>query len=346
MKRLNEADALQLLKKTPLGELMNRAHAVRMQKHPEGLVTFVCDTNPNYTNVCVTACRFCAFHRNADSRDAYTLSPARLAERVMAAVMQGATTVLLQGGHNPAVSLADWLAYLRAIRKVCPSVHIHPFSPTEALFMAEREGVPVKDVLLALRREGIDTMPGGGAELLSDAVRSRISPAKCSARQWLEVTELAHELGFKTTATLMYGHVETHADVIEHLFSLRRLQDKTGGFSSFVPWSFKPGGTSLAEEVPKATHPARYIRMIAIARLVLDNFPHVQSSLFSEGPDAGALGLFAGADDLGGILIEENVLRQAGHARPTTVADVVRAVRREGFKPARRNSHYEIVESY
>jgi len=344
--RFTRSDGLRLLGSVALGELMRMAHDARMRRHPEGLVTFVCDTNPNYTNVCVTGCRFCAFCRNAHAADAYTLTPDELAERVQSATQRGATTVLLQGGHNPAIGLADWLAYIRAIRAACPGIHVHPFSPPEIIFTARREQMAIDDVLRALRHEGIDTIPGGGAEVLSDRVRSTIAPGKCTAADWLAVMEQAHALGFKTTATLMFGHVEADDDIVEHFIRLREVQDRTSGFTSFVPWSFKPGGSPLTEQVPAPAHPARYLRIIATARLMLDNFPHVQSSWFSESITAGSLGLLAGADDFGGILVEENVLRQAGYRRQTNVQTVLSIIRRSGFIPARRDSHYRIVERY
>jgi cyclic dehypoxanthinyl futalosine synthase len=344
--RIDREEALRLLADEPLGSLMARAHAVRSEMHPGGTVTFVHDTNPNYTNVCVTGCRFCAFHRGQDDPEAYTLTPGELAERVRAAAEAGATTVLLQGGHHPGQGLADWIAYLRAIREACPEVHIHPFSPPEIAYMAGREKTSTREVLQAIREEGVDTLPGGGAEVLSDRTRSILSPRKCDADTWLEVMEEAHDLGFRTTATLMYGHVETGEEIVEHLFRLRDLQDRTGGFRSFIPWSFKPGRSDLGKDVANVAHPARYVRIIAISRLVLDNFPHVQSSWFSENTTAGQLGLMAGADDFGGVLVEENVLRETGFKRSSTLANVLSLIRGAGFVPARRDSHYRIVETY
>jgi cyclic dehypoxanthinyl futalosine synthase len=206
--------------------------------------------------------------------------------------------------------------------------------------MAAREGMPVVEVLERIHAEGIRTIPGGGAEILVDSKRRRLAPRKATARQWLATCEAAHGIGFRTTATLMYGHLETDEDIIEHLMQLRRLQDKTGGFTSFIPWSYKPGGSALTNQVPRAVHSAKYVRIIAAARLVLDNFPHIQSSWFSETRAAGSLGLLAGADDFGGVLMEENVLRQAGH-RPKTTLDSVKAmIRRAGFTPVQRDSNY------
>ncbi len=345
-KRVDRAQSHQLLRDTPLGEVMAMAHEDRMRRHPGGLVSFVMDTNPNYTNICNTNCTFCAFHRSEDSKDAYTLTPAELVERVRRAASNGATTVLLQGGSHNGVSMERMLDYIRQIQAVCPKIHIHPFSPSEIDAVARLENKPVDYVLNALWDEGIHTIPGGGAEILSDRVRRIVSPAKCSADRWLEIMEAAHRIGFRTTATMMYGHVESEDDIVEHLFRLRDVQDRTGGFSSFIAWSFKPGHSPLSNTVPVSAHSALYVRIISVARVVLDNFEHIQSSWFSESENAGCLGLMSGADDFGGILVEENVLRTTGHDRRTTVENVKELISRSGFVPARRDSDYRILEVY
>jgi len=344
--RYDRHQALALLTELPMGELMNLAHRERVSRFPEGRVTFVVDTNPNYTNVCVTGCAFCAFFRKAGDRDAYLLTPSELAEKVETAAAKGATTVLLQGGHNPKVCLKDWQAYIAAIGSVCPNVHIHPFSPAEIAFVAEKERCSVSEVLQTLWDAGIRTIPGGGAEILAESVREVIAPRKATTDQWLDVNETAHRMGFTTTATMMFGHVETDEDIIDHLLRLRGLQDRTAGFTSFIPWSFKPGRTPLSRRVKQLAHPARYVRIIAVARLVLDNFPHVQSSWFSESISAGQLGLLAGADDFGGVLVEEHVHKEAGHDRKASVDNVVTIIRRAGFIPARRDSYYRILETF
>jgi cyclic dehypoxanthinyl futalosine synthase len=344
--RYDRGRALDLLVDLPMGQLMNLAHRERVRRFPEGRVTFVVDTNPNYTNVCVTGCAFCAFSRQPGDADAYLLSPRAVAEKVASAADKGATTVLLQGGHHPNVRLKDWQAYITAIQGACPQVHIHPFSPAEIAFMAEKERCRVSEVLQTLWDAGIRTIPGGGAEILTEPVRKVIAPRKASTELWLKVCEKAHRIGFKTTATMMYGHVETDEDIIAHLLRLRELQDLTAGFTSFIPWSFKPGRTPLASQVTHPAHPARYVRIIAVARLVLDNFPHIQSSWFSESMSAGQLGLLAGADDFGGVLVEEHVHKEAGHDRQATVDNVVTLIRRAGFIPARRDSYYRIRETF
>lgn len=344
--RYDYQQALALLTDLPMGELMALAHRERLRRYPEARVTFVVDTNPNYTNVCATGCGFCAFCRRAGDEDAYLLTPRQVAEKTADAARRGATTVLLQGGHNPAVGLSDWQAYISAIQNACPGMHIHPFSPAEIVFMAEKENCAVTEVLETLWTAGIRTIPGGGAEILSERVRRIIAPRKATTDQWLAVCEAAHGMGFKTTATMMYGHVEHDAEIIDHLMHLRDLQDRTGGFTSFIPWSFKPGATRLGRQVRQPAHPARYVRIIAVARLVLDNVDHIQSSWFSEDIATGQLGLLAGADDFGGVLVEEHVHKEAGHDRSASVDDVMTIIRRAGYTPARRDSDYRIRESF
>lgn len=345
--RLDAQDAVTLLAgRFPVGDLMAYAHAARMRRHPEGLVTFVYDTNPNYTNVCVTHCEFCAFWRSDKAKDAYTLTPAELAARVQQAADAGATTVLLQGGHNPAVTLDHWLAYVAAIRAACPTMHVHPFSPPEIAYLSDRSRMPTREIVEWLFEAGVRTMPGGGAEVLVQRVRDAIAPEKCSAARWLDIMREAHETGMKTTATMMYGHVETPEEIVAHLLAVRALQDETQGFSAFIPWSFKPGNSALGKKVKVAAHPLLYIRLIATARLVLDNVPHVQSSWFSEDLRTGQLGLLAGADDFGGLLFEESVLGKAGHAPKTSLARTLDVIRQMGFAPAQRNSFYEVIARY
>jgi cyclic dehypoxanthinyl futalosine synthase len=345
-RRYTAAEGLELLTRMPLGALMDLAHKARLARLPAETVTFVADTNPNYTNVCESGCRFCAFRRPADHADAYTHSPETIADKVKKAQALGATTVLLQGGHNPAIGVDDWLAYIRAIQTTCPDIHIHPFSPAEFVYMAAKEGLALRELLQQVFDAGIDTLPGGGAEILSERVRAEIAPAKASTAEWLEASRLAHEVGFKTTATMMFGHVETDPEIIDHLLALRDLQDETAGFTSFIPWSFKPGNSPLGKEIPGQVHPAKYVRVIAAARLLLDNFPHIQSSWFSESVPAGQMGLLAGADDFGGLLIEENVHLSAGHDRASTLEDVLTIIRRGGFTPAQRDSHYRILKTF
>lgn len=342
---MTDAEALAWLTERPLDRLLAEAHAARMARWPAGEVTWLFDTNPNYTNVCVAACRFCAFRRSLGHAQAYTLTPAALVAQVAPAVAAGATTVLLQGGLHPEATLDYWLALLGALRQAYPRLHLHPFDPPEVVHLAKREGMTTRAVLAALWQAGVRTLPGGGAEVLVDRLRRRLSPGKCSRRQWLRVMAEAQRLGMRTTATLMYGHLETPADLVAHLRDLRALQAESGGFLSFIPWSFKPGHTPLGRQVPLAAHPLRYLRIIAVARLLLDNVPHIQSSWFSEGERVGQLGLLAGADDFGGVLFEERVLAETGHAPRAGVARVTRLIEEMGMVPVQRDTLFQPVNS-
>jgi cyclic dehypoxanthinyl futalosine synthase len=345
-RRLDEGDALWLLDEAPLLELGQLAHEDRCRRHPADRVTFVIDANPNYTNVCDTYCTFCAFYRRPGHSEGYAWSPAEMVERVRPAVARGATRLLLQGGHNPELPFDYYLELIRALRAAYPGLELHMFSPSEIRALARFASLSIRAVLQRFRAAGLRTLPGGGAEILSDRVRARISPRKGTPAEWIDVMRTAHQLGFRTTATMMYGHVETSEDVIEHLRRLRDLQDETGGFFAFIPWSFKPGATPLSSAVSQEAGPGRYLRILALSRLYLDNFPHVQCSWFSEGEKAGQLGLHFGADDFGGTLLEENVLRAAGHENATTPERVARVIRDAGFVPVQRTTLYDTLSVY
>jgi cyclic dehypoxanthinyl futalosine synthase len=339
-------EATELLTRAPQLELMERAQEVRQILNPGTDVTFVIDTNPNYTNACVTACTFCSFYRKPGSSEVYVVEPEQLAEDVARAAAEGATTVLLQGGHHPDLPLEYYFDLLRAIRKAVPTIHLHPFSPAEVLHISESCGVTVEDILKRLVDVGVRTMPGGGAEILVDSVRKRISPKKISSEQWLTVMRQAHALGIRTTATMTYGHVEDPADLVAHFEKIRALQEETGGFYAFIPWSFKPGHSPLSRLVPAAELSSYYVRVIAVARLMLENVAHIQASWFGEGWRAGQLALHAGADDFGGLLLEENVLNQAEHSKATTLNNVLTIIREAGFTPVQRTTEYRKIRSY
>lgn len=341
--RIDSRQALGLFQNATQLELMARAHELRMARHPGNEVTFAVDTNPNYTNICVTQCAFCSFFRASGHPEAYVLSPEEVGEKARKAQQQGATTVLLQGGHHPDLRLAYYLDLISAIREAAPGMHLHLFSPTEIAHVALVEGISWDTVLERFFEAGMRTLPGGGAEILSERVRGEISPRKISARDWLQIMRIAHRIGFRTSATMTYGHVETGEELVEHLMRLRGLQDETGGFYAFIPWSFKPGSSRLARRVPQAALPSAYVRIIALSRIVLDNFPHIQASWFSEGWRAGQLALNAGADDFGGLLLEENVLRQARHAVATTLQNAVVLIQEAGFVSVQRTALYEKI---
>jgi cyclic dehypoxanthinyl futalosine synthase len=316
--------------------------------NPEPRVTFVIDTNPNYTNFCDADCLFCAFYRKpGDSEEGYAHTVDELMDLVGRSVDRGATTVLLQGGLHDDLPMDYYLDVIRAFVERYPNVHPHLWSAPEIGKMREVSGLTYDEIFAQLYQAGQRTMPGGGAELLSDRVRARISPKKQSATEWLDIHRAAHGQGLKTTGTMMYGHAEQPPDIIEHLECLRALQDDTGGFTAFIPWSYKPGHTPMQGQFPEYPGPTVYLRMLALSRVYLDNFAHVQASWFSDGKKAGQAALHFGCDDFGGTLIEENVLYEAGHDVSTTPDETIEIIREAGFTPARRrNPLYDVVETY
>jgi cyclic dehypoxanthinyl futalosine synthase len=344
--RLTTDEALHLLKDGELLELGNLAHHVRMTKHPHDYVTFVIDTNPNYTNACTTDCQFCAFYRKPGHQDVYVHPVPEMVEIIRRAVNQGATTLLLQGGHNPDIPYSYYLEMVEALHAAFPTLALHLWSASEIHQMADVAGKTTGEVLQDMWDRGQRSMPGGGAEILTDRVKKRISPKKITTAQWLDVHREAHRIGMKTTTTMMYGHVETDEDIIEHLDVCRKLQDEYGGFTAFVPWSFKPSNTLMMPRQTAVAGPARYLKILAVSRLFLDNIPHIQASWFSEGKKTGQIALHFGADDFGGTLIEERVLAAADHHNRTSTDEVMAIIRESGFRPAQRTTLYEVLERF
>ncbi len=345
-RRLDRAEGRWLLTEAPLLDLGSVAQEARFQRIPDKRVTFVIDSNPNYTNVCITDCQFCAFYRKPGDKEAWTLTVEEVMAKVDSAARQGATTVLLQGGHNPALPLDYYLSLVRETVRRFPGVTPHYFTASEIRTIAEVSGKTMPEILALLKDAGQSTLPGGGAEVLSEKVRRRIEPKKGGPAAWLDVHREAHRQGFKSTATMMYGHVEGPDDVLDHLDAIRGLQDEYGGFTAFVPWSFKPGNTLLEKWIKQYKGPNAYLRMLAVARLYLDNFPHVQASWFSEGKRAGQVALSWGADDFGGTLFEENVHAAADFVNKTTVDEIVTLIRDAGYTPAQRTTEYDIIKTY
>lgn len=345
--RLSREDGLYLLDRAPLTELGRLAQAVRARKTPAGEVTYVIDSNPNYTNVCTTDCAFCAFYRKPGDPESWTLTVEQVMDHVAKAAALGATTVLLQGGHNPELPLAYYTTLVRETRRRYPTVTPHYFTASEIHQMAKVSQLSVKDVLLALRDAGQTSIPGGGAEVLSDRVRLKVAAKKGGAESWLEVHRTAHQLGFRSTATMMYGHIEENEDLVTHLEVIRALQDETGGFTAFVPWSYKKGNTPMQARIDalgrKPAGAARYCRILAASRLYLDNFDHIQASWFSEGKKTGQIALHFGADDFGGTIFEENVHLATGHEVKTTVNEIRTLIVEAGFSPVQRTTLYERV---
>lgn len=344
--RLTPDEGLQLLKNGELLELGAAADTVRRRKIPQPWVTFVVDTNPNYTNVCNVDCIFCAFYRHDGEAGSYTYSVDEMIQKFKETAQKGVNTILLQGGVNPNLPFEYYLELVRRTRAEVPEVHPHFFSTSEIKGMAEVAGLTVREVLQQLKLAGLNTIPGGGAEILSERVRKKISHKKGSPAEWLDIMREAHLLGYKTTATMMYGHLETDEDIITHLESIRRLQDETGGFTAFIPWSFKPGNTPLEKIIPTYATPTRYLQIIAFARVYLDNFPHIQASWFSEGKKIGQIALHFGADDFGGTLVEENVHAAANFVNKTSTEEVIQLIRESGYLPAQRSTLYEILKVY
>jgi cyclic dehypoxanthinyl futalosine synthase len=344
--RLDRAEGHWLLTQAPLLDLGALAQEMRFARLPEKTVTFVIDSNPNYTNVCVTDCQFCAFYRKPGHPEAYTLTVNEVLEKVERAAERGATTVLLQGGHNPGLPLDYYLDLVRETRRRFPQVTPHFFTASEIQTMGQVSHLDPGSVLDRLWEAGQRTIPGGGAEILSERVRTRIAPKKGGPGAWLEVHREAHRRGFKSTATMMYGHVEEPEDVLDHLDAVRELQDAFGGFTAFVPWSFKPGNTLLEKWIKHYQGPNAYLRMLAVARLYLDNFAHIQASWFSEGKRTGQIALHFGADDWGGTLFEENVHKAADYVNTITVEEMTTLIREAGFTPVQRTTTYEILREW
>lgn len=347
--RLSAAEALVLHERADFATLAFLADEVRRRHHPEPVVSYIIDRNLNPTNVCVTDCGFCAFYaKPRDAKKAYVLDRETIYRKVQETVDVGGVQILMQGGHHPELGVEWFEELLRDLKARWPKLHLHAMSPPEIEHLGRVSKLPTPEVLRRLRAAGMDSMPGGGAEILVDRVREVIAPRKTSADAWLRIMEEAHALGMRTTATMMFGHVETAAERIEHLERLRALQDRTGGFTAFIGWTFQPGGNPLGEQLlaggwRKATH-APYFRTIAVARLFLDNFANHQASFVTQGKDAALLGLRFGCNDFGSAMLEENVVSAAGCSQLVKLEEIETAIREAGFVPRRRNQRYEIVD--
>lgn len=341
--RLTPQEGTFLLRNAELLDLGSLANEIRFRKNPDRQVTYLLDTNPNYTNICTVDCIFCAFYRHPGEEGEYTYSVDHMIQKFKEAAAQGVTTVLLQGGVNPSLPFEYYLEMVRRTIAEVPQIHPHFFSTSEIIGMAQVAGLSTINVLRRLWDVGLRTIPGGGAEILSDRVKKKISNRKGTSADWLNVMREAHHLGYKSTATMMYGHLETDEDIVEHLESIRTLQDETQGFTAFVPWSFKPGNTPLEKIIPHYASPMRYLQLIAFSRIYLDNFPHIQASWFSEGKKTGQIALHFGADDFGGTLMEENVHAAANFVNKTNTEECVQLIHEAGFSAAQRTTLYEVL---
>ena len=343
--RLTAAEALLLFERGTLPELGEGAHGVRRRLHPEDVCTYIVDRNINYTNSCITDCKFCAFYRPPGHPEEYTLTKEALGRKIRETKDLGGVQILLQGGHHPYLKLDFYEDMLRFMKSF--DIHVHGFSPSEIQHFATINKMSLRDVLVKLRAAGLDSIPGGGAEILVDRVRGIISPKKITSAQWLEVMEEAHAIGMKTTATMMYGHVETLAERVEHLLRIREQQDRAlarkngGGYTAFICWSLQPDNTELAGTPKTGGH--EYLKTLAVARMVLDNVPNLQSSWVTQGEKVGQMALLYGANDMGSTMLEENVVSQAGATFRMTEASIRRVIDDLGFRPRRRNMYYELL---
>lgn len=347
MVRISKKEATEMLKEASIYELGAKADEIRKKLHPEGIVTFVIDRNINYTNICINKCKFCAFWRPKKHPEAYVLSYDELSQKIEETIQKGGTQILLQGGVNPDLGLDFYIDMLKFIKKNF-KINVHGFSPPEIFFLSQKEGLTVKEVLIKLKEAGLDSIPGGGAEILSDRVRKIQSPNKINSAEWLNVMREAHRLGMKTSATMMFGSVDTEEDILEHLDVIRTLQDETSGFTAFIPWSFQPGNTELKREMPELI-PAgavKYLRVLALSRIYLDNFKNIQVSWVTQGIKIAQVGLRFGANDFGSTMLEENVVRAAGVSYRVTMEEIIDAIRSAGFRPAQRDTYYNILRFF
>ncbi len=341
-RRLSSDEGLALLESHDLASLGRAADAVARRLHPEPFRTYNVDRNINYTNICTSGCRFCAFARKLGDADAYIIQPDELRQKIEETIALGGNQILLQGGMHPDLKI-DWYERLvRDIKAAFPQINVHGFSPPEIEHIAKLSDISIHETLARLKEAGLGSLPGGGAEILVDRVRSEVSPCKATADRWLEVCRTWHRLGGRGSATMMFGHVETLADRIEHLDRLRRLQDETHGFTAFIAWTFQPGNTALGNRPKLGAF--EYLKTLAVSRLYLDNFANLQASWVTQGLAVGQLAMRFGANDFGSLMIEENVVAAAGTRFQTTEAEIRRAIAETGYPPCKRDVFYRILE--
>ncbi len=341
-KRLNASEGLALLESNDLAALAGAADALTRRLHPESFRTYNIDRNINYTNICTSGCRFCAFSRKQGDPDAYLIENDELYRKIEETIALGGNQILLQGGMHPDLKIDWYEALLRDIKQNFPTLNVHGFSPPEIDYIATVSGLSIREVLERLKQAGLGSLPGGGAEILVDRVRQQVSPCKASADRWLEVCRTWHNLGGRGSATMMFGHLETLPDRIEHLDRLRTLQDETHGFTAFICWTFQPGNTALQNTTKLGSF--EYLKMLAVSRLYLDNFANLQASWVTQGLSVGQLALRFGANDFGSVMIEENVVAAAGTSFRTTEAEIRRKIEGTGYTPVRRDVFYKILE--
>ena len=342
-KRVDRGCALRLLAGDDLLAVGGRANEIRRRMHPKNRVTFVVDRNVNYTNICETKCSFCAFYRDKSAVDAYVLSHEEIFNKIDELVSQGGTQLLMQGGLNPELTIDFYEQLFQKIKSRYPSLQNHSLSPAEVVCIASHSALSVDETILRLKAAGLDSIPGGGAEILVDEVRGSISPKKIGWRQWADVMLKAAALGMPTTATMMFGSREKPEDIVEHLFRIRELQDAGGSFTAFIPWTYQPGNTELGGTTASGVE---YLKVLALSRIVLDNIPNIQASWVTQGAKMAQVALFFGANDLGGTMLEENVVAAAGCSFRMSGDEMVTLIRSAGFVPAQRSTTYTIIREF
>ena len=342
--RISPEEVVRLFETTDMLLLGNIASRISRKKLKERVVTYIVDRNVNYTNICITDCAFCAFYRKEDDEEAYVHPFETIAGKIEETIALGGRQILLQGGHNINLKIDYFEDLFRRIKERF-DIHLHALSPPEIVHTAKISKLAIVDTLSRLNDAGLDSIPGGGAEILVDRVRQEISPHKCSTQEWLDVMDCAHGMNIPTTATMMFGHVETVEDRVEHLRRIRDQQDKTMGFTAFIPWPFQPGRTELGldHDISSQVTGLDYLKTLAISRIFLDNFDNLQSSWVTQGPKVGQMALYYGANDMGSTMLEENVVRAAGTVHCLNEEDIRRIITDSGFKPQRRNMRYERV---
>ncbi len=350
-RRLTGGELVILFEEASLNDLAGVAHRLRLERAAPDTVTYIIDRNVTYTNLCYADCSFCAFNRHQGDGDEYLLELDQILDKCRTVHEAGGSQILLQGGHHPKKRLDYYVDMLRGIKAAWPGMWIHGFSPSEIQHFARLNGLPSIQVLEKLKAAGLDSIPGGGAEILSDRVRRLIAPGKTMAGEWIEIMEQAHLLGLPTTVTMMFGHVETYAERVEHFLRIRESQDRTGGYTAFIPWTFQPGNTPLMQrpELRRLVEghgylgSTDYLRTLAISRIALDNFRNLQSSWVTQGKAIGQLTLHYGANDLGSLMMEESVVSEAGVSHPLTRGDLDEMIVGAGFRPALRDNGYNLI---
>ena len=339
IKRISFQEGVDLYNNADILELGRMADDIRKKKHQENIVTFVLDRNINYTNICTCKCKFCAFYKNEGEEGGYVISKEELAQKIQETLDLGGSQILLQGGLHPEYKIdfyEDMLNYMKTF-----PVWLHAFSPPEIHHIAKMSGLTIAETIKRLAAAGLDSIPGGGAEILDDEARKNVSPNKINSAAWLSVMEEAHKQGLKTTATMMFRKKDSAEIILGHFDKIRSLQDKTGGFTAFIPWPFQPGNSELDDEAVTAVE---YLRVLAIARIYLDNIPNIQVSWVTQGAKVAQIGLFFGGNDFGSVMIEENVVRAAGANFRLKTEEIKHIIKTAGFIPKVRNMQYDIID--